>query len=419
MRMILLCSFTLTLLSASIPPVAASDQWPSWRGPGSRGSTSVGTYPVRWSTTENVVWKVALPGKGCSTPIVWNRKIIATCPIDAEDGVICWDWQGEEQWRLMFGTEVPGKHRNGSGSNPSPVTDGESIFVLFKSGNLAGLSLDGESLWQTNLRERFGEDTLYWDFGTSPVLTATDVVVAVMQAGDSYLAAFDKDTGDLRWKVAREYSTPVEGDHSYATPIVIRRNNRELILVWGAEHLTAHDAADGSLRWSCGGFNPDEKQNWVAVASAVVSGDVAVVPYGRGERLAGIALDGAGDVTQSHRLWTRRDTGSFVPTPAALNGKVYLLKDRGEIECIDVATGETLWSAPLPKDADKYYASPVVADGKIYTSREDGVVVVSRAAEGLELLSENDLEERLIASPVPVANRLLLRGERHLFCIAE
>jgi outer membrane protein assembly factor BamB len=300
------------------------------------------------------------------------------------------------------------------------VTDGKHIFVYFKSGNLAGLDMSGKLLWKTNLQERFGRDTLYWDLGTSPVITEKDVVVAVMHKGKSYVAAFEKSSGEVSWKIDRNYETPVEGDHCYATPIVIDHNGQEALLIWGAEHLTAHSAATGKELWSCAGFNPDQNRNWVAVASFVISNDVAVVPYGRAKRLAGVKLGGNGDVTKSHRLWTREDTGSFVPSPCAANGNIYVLNDdKNTVECVAALTGKTLMVERLPKHRAKYYASPTVAGNHIYAPREDGVLVVLNIKDGIKVVSENDMGERLIASVVPVAGRLLIRGEEHLFCVGS
>ncbi|HYV28307.1 MAG TPA: PQQ-binding-like beta-propeller repeat protein, partial [Candidatus Eisenbacteria bacterium] len=366
--------------------------WPRWRGPRDNGSNEAGACPVKWDATTNLLWKTPLPGKGCSTPIVWDQRIFLTVPSDGRDAVLAFDWSGKLLWQTPVGPEVAGKHRNGSGSNPSPATDGKSIFVYFKSGNLAALDLEGKILWRTNLVERFGKDTLYWDYGTSPVLTEQDAVVAMMHHGESWLAAFDKRTGDLRWKVARNYETPVEGDHSYATPILIRHQDKEAVLVWGAQHLTAHAAADGKILWSCGDFNPESKNNWVAVASPVIIGDMVIVPYGRGSRLHGIKLGGSGDVSTTHWVWKREDTGTFVPTPAAYKGRVYLVRDRGEVECIDPATGKTLWSDALPKSSSSYYSSPALADGKIYAAREDGVVFVARVEGKFEVLAENAMQ---------------------------
>lgn len=395
---------------------AAESDWPRWRGPHDTGSISTGSYAVKWTATEGLLWKTPLPGKGCSTPILWDRRIYLTAPVDGQDALLALDAGGKSLWQTVLGPEIKGKHRNGSGCNPSPATDGQGLFVCFKSGLLAGLDMEGKLRWKTNIHQRFGKDNLYWDFGTSPVLTEKDVVIAVMRHGNSCLAAFDKQTGELHWQVPRDYVTPDEGDHSYATPIVIRHGQKEALLVWGGQHLTAHDAADGKVIWSCGDFNPQGNRNWVAVASPVVAGDMAVVPYGRGKTLHGIRLGGSGEVTKTARAWARTDTGSFVPTPSFYKGLVYLLGDRGDVECIEAASGRSLWSDSLPKKGANYYASPLLADGKLYAAREDGVIYVARIEGKFEVLSVNDMGERLVASPVPFEGRLLIRGEKHLFC---
>ncbi len=393
--------------------------WPRWRGPGDNGSTEAGAYPVKWDANSGLMWKFPLPGKGCSTPIVWNQRIYLTGAADGKDALLALDWAGRQLWLVTFGAERKGKHANGSGSNPSPTTDGQAVFVYYKSGTLARVDLDGKVTWKTNILDRFGRDTFYWDLGTSPVLTENHVVIAMMHHGESYLAAFEKQTGKLTWKVPRNYKTPDEGDHAYTTPIVIRHKGKEALLVWGGQHLTAHDASDGKELWSVSDFNPRSMRNWVAVGSPVVAGDVAVVPYGRGSRLDGIKLGGEGDVTATHRLWLREDTGSFVPTPAEYKGLVYLLRDRGEVECIDPQTGKSLWADTLPKSAGNYYASPTVVGGKLYAARQDGTVFVVNIEGGFEVLSRNEMGERMIASPVPVGGRILLRGEGHLFCVGK
>ncbi|TAK93207.1 MAG: Pyrrolo-quinoline quinone, partial [Verrucomicrobia bacterium] len=317
----------------------------------------------------------------------------------------------------------PGKHRNGSGSNASPTTDGESVFVYFKSGNFAALGLDGKIRWQTNLVEAFGRDTLFWDHGTSPVLTEKFVVMSRMHHGESWLAAFDKITGALKWKTARNYETPMENDHGYSTPLVIRYENKQALLTWGGEHVTIHDASDGKLLWSCGGFNPGGGKNWPAVASPVVIGDVAVVAFGRSDRgsplLYGVKLGNSKEPASTNHLWMRTDTGIFVPTPAVWKKHIYLLRDRGEVECLDPLTGKTIWSDAFPKSSANYYGSPLMANGKLYAAREDGAVFVANVAEKFELLSENQMNERIIASPVPTGQRLLIRGEQNLFCVGK
>jgi outer membrane protein assembly factor BamB len=403
------------VVSAELP----QQYWPRWRGPSNAGNSSTAKVPVKWNHTENVKWKVKLPGIGCSTPVVWGDNILITSPIDGQDTVLNYDWSGKLKWQTKVGQERRGKHRNGSGSNPSVETDGKSAFAYFKSGNLGGLDMSGKLLWKTNLQEKFGKDTLYWDLGNSPVLTANYVIVAVMHNDSSFIAAFKKADGEMVWKQKRVYKTPAECDHSYTTPIVIGEPGKEHIITWGAEHLTAHSAVDGKQLWECAGFNPKKQRNWVQVSSHVIAGDIAVIPYGRGSRLAGIRLGGEGDVTATNRIWTREDTGSFVPTPAADEGKVYLLRDQGEVECIDPESGKSFWKGSLPKHRSKYYSSPVVADGKLIAAREDGVIFVARLAEDFEVLSENVMGERVIASPVPIGNQLLIRGEQHLYCIGK
>lgn len=413
----------LLLVVVTNSAVAVTHDWASWRGPFANGSTSEGDYPTTLSE-EHLVWKAPLPGKGCSTPIVVDRTIYLTAPIDGNDAVLSFDWQGKERWRTPFGREDAGKHRNGSGSNASPISDGDGVFVYFKSGTLAALELDGSLRWETNLVERFGKANLFWDHGTSPVLTKRYVVMARMHNGESWLAAFDKHTGELAWKVARNYSTPVEGDHGYATPLVIEHNGRESLLVWGAEHLTIHDATDGRLTWSCGNFNPAANKLWPSISTPVIIDYMAIVAFGRNDRgiprLHGVRLWGTGDVTDTNHSWRRDDVGTFVPSLVAHEGRVFIVRDKGEVECIDPATGETVWSDAFPKNRAAFYSSPLVAGGNLYAAREDGVIFVASVADGnFELLSENEMREPVIGSPVPTSNRILIRGEKHLFCFGD
>jgi len=415
------------LLAGNVTQAAENDAgWPRWRGPANSGSIAAGQFPVQFNSSK-VLWKHKLPGKGCSTPIVLNQVIYVTAPDQGRDALLAFNAGGKKLWTAAFGKENPGKHRNGSGSNPSPTTDGKGVFVSFKSGALAAVNLDGSIRWQTNLVERYGRDTLFWDHGSSPVLTAQNVIATRMHKGESWLAAFDKATGELKWKAPRNFKTPTEGDHGYATPVVIQHNGAEALLVWGGQHLTIHSAQDGKVLWTCGGFNPENKALWPSIATPVVSGDIAIVPFGRNDRgiprLHGIRLTGQGDVTRSNRVWKRDDIGTFVPSPAVYQGKVYVVGDKGVVTCLEPETGKTIWTAKLPKSRAKFYASPLIAAGRLYAPREDGVVFVADIKDGFKLLSENDMGESIIASPVPAGRtardsaRLLLRGVETLFCV--
>jgi len=402
---------------------ASSLDWPNWRGPDANGSTATGKYPTRWDAT-NVLWKAVLPGKGSSTPIALDRRIYVTAPADGQDTLLAFDLDGTALWQTKLGTESRPKHRTlGSSANASPLTDGKGLFVYYRSGTFAALELDGTVRWILNLVEQFGQDQLFWDQGSSPVITDKEVVMVRMHGGDSWLAGFDKATGELRWRQSRNFETPVENNNAYNTPVPHQHAGKPALLVWGADHLTAHDAANGKTLWSCGGFNPDATGYWPAIATPVIVGDLAVVPVGRDDRngqsrVHGIKLGGEGDVTATHRLWKRKDLGVFVSSPAVYKDRIYLLRHRGSVVCLDPATGQTVWSDALPEDKSPYYASPTIANGILYAAREDGMVFAVRVEERFELLGANPMGERIVASPVPVANRLLLRGDRHLFCVA-
>jgi outer membrane protein assembly factor BamB len=385
------------------------------------GVASAGDYPVKFSITEGVAWKAKLPGVGTSTPAVWGDRIFVTCGIDGHDGVVCFDMNGKELWRKQFGAERRGKNPHGSGSNPSPVTDGEHLVVYYKTGTLACLDLAGKEKWKTNLQDRFGKDTLWWDLGTSPVLADGRVIVAVMQDGDSYLVAVDLSNGEIAWKQKRQYETPLEADQSYATPQLVTIDGRDVIVTWGADHLTGHDAVSGEQLWECGGFNPEAVKNWRTIASAVVGNGIAIVPYGRGEFLAGVRVSGSGDITKTGRVWetSGRGKSADVPTPVIAGDKAYLLNDKGRIACVNTKTGKEIWTADLPPNRNKFYSSPVLAGDTLYCAREDGIVFVGRVSDkGFELLADhNDMGGRIIASPVPIRGGLLIRGDEYLFRI--
>ncbi len=397
--------------------------WQNWRGPHANGSVEQGNYPDKLDPNK-CLWRIELPGKGCSTPIVSGQSIFLTAPIEGNDGLMCFDMLGSEKWRVKFGKENPGKHANGSGSNASPITDSKATYCFFKSGTFAAVENDGKVRWQTDLVERFGKDTLYWDHGTSPVLTEKYVIMVRMHEGESWMAAFDKQSGELAWKVARNYKTPQECDHGYTTPLVIQQAGKESLLVWGGEHVTIHNASDGEVVWSCGGFNPEKNKLWPAIATPIIFGDTVVIAYGRNDRgiprLHGIRLTGTGDVTATNHVWKRDDVGTFVPTPAAYKDRLILVRDRGEVECVDPKTGDTVWKGAFPKNRSNFYSSPLVAGDKLYAPREDGVVfVLNLANDKFEILSENTMSESVIGSPVPSSGKILIRGVKHLFCFTS
>lgn len=416
--------FTLLALIAlpglSLPGLSLAEEWPNWRGPGQNGVASQKPFPLQWSKTENVAWVVDLPGKGASTPIVARGDVILTSGQDGKNLALAYTAKGELKWSRPIGEEREGKHAKATGSNPSPVTDGQSIFVYFKSGDLAALDFEGKILWQLNLQKEYGEDTLWWDLGTSPVLTRQHVIVAVMQTGPSYLVAVDKKTGKPAWKHDRDLNAPSEAAQSYSTPLVLTQGESETLVVLGADHVTAHDAKTGNEIWRVGGLNPTEQKFFRSISSPVVCGDVVVSPYARGSTLTGIKLGGKGDVTRQNVAWFRDKLGADVPTPAAVDGKVYLCTDRGEVHCLDGQTGETLWSGAVEKNRNAFSASPVLAGGRIYITREDGTTFVLAQGDAFEQLAMNELEgEFVVATPVFVDGRIYIRTRERLYAIGD
>ena len=401
--------------------------WPNWRGPTRNGVAAGSGYAMSWSQDDNVRWRVPLPGLGASTPAVWGDKLVLTCDIEGHDGILCFDRAGKECWRQQLGDIRPGKHKKATGCNSSPVTDGDYVWVYFKSGELACLSLaDGAIVWKTNLQEQFGEDTLWWDLGTSPVLTKQAVVVAVIQTGPSYLVAFDRKTGAVLWKHDRMLDAPEEAAQSYSTPLVIAgkpawNEPAEMLIVLGADHITAHDAADGREIWRVGGLNPEGDKFFRSIASPVVSDEFVIAPYARGKTVTAIRRGGSGDVTASHIAWKREQLGADVPTPAIRDGRVMICGDKGQMSCLDLKTGQTLWEDSLPKNRNKYSSSPIIVDDHVILTREDGhswcIAWPGKKGDSFEIFGEGMLDEMTVATPVCVDGEIFLRTHDSLWCI--
>ncbi len=413
----------IQILASTIAFLTFAQNWPQWRGPTDNLVADPGNYPVKFDAEEDLLWKAPFPGKGSSTPIVWGDRIVITCGVgqgdEGLDGALCYDFTGKKMWQTTFGKQRKGKHSRGSGSCPSPVTNGKQIFVYYKSGTLAALGFDGRILWQCNIQERYGKDTLWWDLGTSPVLVDDTVVIAVMHEGDSYVVALKQSDGTELWRVDRNFDCPKESHQSYTTPLLFKENNTTTLVIFGADHLTGHDPSTGKQLWQCGGFNPNQKEYWRVIASPVISGNIAVVPYGREKFIAGIKLGGNGDITEKARVWEKSEISADATTPVARDGKVYFVNYRGKMWCLDAQTGNEHWNTKLPEGKGMYYSSPVLADDKLYICREKGTFYVYQVSpKEQKLIHQTQFnDDFFVATPVLVRDKLIMRGEKHLYCI--
>ena len=416
LRISVLLSVSLMLFS---PPSAAAENWSQWRGPLQNGVVPGDGFPTKWGEEENIVWKIKLPGWGTSTPAIWEDQIFVSTTIEEKNGVICLNRAGEEQWRTTFGDAAGNRNRKASGANPSPITDGTHVFVYYKSGDLACLDFAGTIVWQVNLEDEYGAVRLNWDLGTSPVLTRDAVVVAVMHQGPSYVVALDKSTGKVLWKQDRDLGAPRESQDSYTTPLVVEQDGQEILIILGADHVTAHAANSGDELWRVGNLNPRGAPNFRSIASPTPAGDLIVAPYERGNSLTAIRTGGQGDVTSSHVAWKLDRAAADVPSPVVYEGRAYICDDRGEIICIDLESGQEVWRQRLPRGNYPYSASPIIAGGLIYCTREDATTFVYKLGDEPELIATNSLRENTYATPAFVDGRIYLRTSDYLFCIGD
>lgn len=406
--------------------------WPQWRGPSQQGISPTDQLPVKWS--EDSVGKIEIPGSGASTPVVAGNKAFLTSGIDGKNTLIAIDLLEEKiQWQTSLGIDRKNKHRKGSGSNPSPVTDGNFVAAYFRSGDLACVNLAGKVIWSVNLQEEFGEDTLWWDLGSSPLLVDSMVVVPVMQTGPSYLVAYDLATGEMKWKTDRNTGAPEEAAQSYSTPLAVEVAGKKMIAVMGADTLTLNETATGKEVARLGGFNPDQEKFFRSISSPVAEGNVIICPYSRGDTLTAVDMEklanGAG---KKAILWHRDDIGSDVPTPAMKDGVVYVVSDgkknKGTISALSAKTGETIWEVKLSKTRTSYSSSPLIVGNQLYVTGEDAVTAVvgpidaSSKSNLPKVISVNrvkDDEQFTVASPIPSGDSLLLRTKHFLHVIGN
>ena len=415
------------LVTCSVVSLSARENWPQWRGPSANGISGEKNLPVKWTASENVAWKLPMPAMSGSTPIIWGDRIFLNVAdalpdagqapslhlwcVDRAKGTILW------QRPLGGGNDM---QRKSNRSAPSPVTDGTGVWVLTGTGVLKGFDFTGKELWARDIQKEYGRFGLNWGYGSSPLLYGDSLFVQVlhgMRTDDpSYLLRIDKATGKTIWRVERPTNAYMESPDAYTTPALLEVGAAKEIVLTGGDVVTGHDIATGKELWRVDGLNPTNNPNFRIVASPVVHGDLIIAPT-RERPMLVLKAGGRGDITKSHVLWSF-DSGPDVPTPVTDGTYLYSVNDRGIMFCLEARTGKEFYGRQRLRPGT-YSGSPVLADGKIYITNEDGVTSVIKAGPEFQLLAENEFNDYSLSSPAVSGGQMFFRTTKFLWAIGS
>ena len=422
--------FRFTGLVALCVGWAVSSQagnWPSWRGDqAGSGIVRDGEIPLKWDTKKNVRWRVPLPDRGNSSPIIWGNKVFITQATDADKrrSVMCFDkTNGTLLWQKGVKYDKPEKtHQTNPYCSGSPVTDGRVVVANYASAGVAAYDLDGEQLWHRDL----GPQEHVWGNGTSPVLFGDICIVYHGPGPHSTLYGLDKLSGSTLWKrKIEEKDDPKRVDGfrgrnggikgAFTTPIVIEANDRHELLLSGANTLWAFNPADGKELWNCSGLNP------LIYTSPVYDGNVVLSMGGYFGASIAVKPGGKGDVT-AKRVWhDPRSKKNRLGTPVIRKGYAYFANMSGFAECVDMKTGNVVFEERLPSTANNAasWASPILAGDRVYVTNQSGDTNVFRAGPKFELLATNSVREYSNSTLAVSDGAIYLRTHKSLWCIAK
>ena len=406
-----------------------------WRGPLGTGVAPDADPPLEWSEKKNVKWKVEIPGRGSSSPVIWGDRIFLLTAIPAglapdeqhkpRGGVnprIAHEFKvlainradGKVVWERVAKQETPheASHQdNGTWASASAVTDGQHVIASFESRGIFCYDMNGTLVWQKDLgdkqmRNEFGE-------GSTPALHGNTLIVVWdhFVPGESFVVALDKRTGEERWRVKRD-----EID-TWATPAIVEEGGRTHVIVPGMNRLRSYDLATGAVLWETAGLTMNP------IPSPVAGEGMVFATSGfRGNSLKAIRLAGAkGDITSTPNVvWTLDRDTPYVPSPLLYNGVLYILKtNNGLLSAFDAQSGKPHYQVQRLEKAPNVFASPVGAAGRVYIPGRDGTTVVLKHGPSFEILAENPLDDGFDASPAVVDRELYLRGYRFLYRISQ
>lgn len=399
---------TAILLLSVILAGDAESNWPAFRGRGD-SQTTAKNLPLEWSE-DSVTWRTELPGYGQSSPIIWDGRVFVTSvegelkdrllvsAVELESGKLLWtkEFKGTQPWK---DSDYVSK------GAPTPAVDADRIYAFFESGDLIALDHDGNELWKRALPKDYGNFQGNHGIGPSPILTENAVVVLIDHAGPSYLAAFDKNTGETMWKTDRESRT------SWTTPTLHHRAGKDEIVTSTSGLVQGYDAATGRELWQVAGIDKN------TVPSPTVAGDLVVIGSTEVGSNAAIRLGGEGKLSEEAIAWRAKGVTSSFGSPLFHWERVYFVNKSGVAYCVDPASGEVIWNHRL---ASSCWASPIGAGDRIYFFTKDGVTNVIKPGDTFEQLAENKLPttER-VYGVAAVDNAFVIRTGRELFRVGK
>jgi outer membrane protein assembly factor BamB len=394
------------------PVIEVSDRnWPGWWGPHQDGTTRGQVVPTEWDQKKNVAWVAPVPGRGHSSPCVWNEQVFLT---SGEEDIqrqllLCFNREtGQLRWsRVVHQGGLMKMHRKNSQASATPACDGERVYCAFiNDGGLhvSAFDLQGELVWQ----KEAGGFASEHGYGSSPVLYQSLVIVLGDNLSGSFIAALDRQTGEIVWRKPR-HTTGVHA--SYATPVIAELAGRDQLLVTGMGQVFSYDPASGEPIWYC--IGPAE-----VTACAVACGDELVFASGGfpEKELLAIRADGTGEVTDSKIVWRTGARVTYVPSPLYYERHTFVVSDDGILACLRADDGQQLGQRRL---GGNFSASPILAGGLLYVPNESGTTFVVTADPELKIVAQNDLGDGGFASPSICGNQIFLRTQQRLYCISN
>jgi outer membrane protein assembly factor BamB len=393
----------------ALPAHGAAQDWPELRGPGGQGHSADRGVPVEWSESRNIAWKTAVPGQGWSSPVVSGGRIWLTTAVEDKGlslRALAFDAAtGREVVNVeVFRTRSPGAvHPKNSRASPSPIVDGDRVYVHFGAEGTAALTTAGEVVW----KERFSYESQH-GAGGSPVLHGDLLIINCDGSDSAFVVALDKRTGKARWKTSRRRPW----DQAYTTPLVIRVGDRDEVVSVGAFRAAAYDPDTGKEIWRVSygdGFSN--------VPRPVYGNGLVYIATGFFQpAILAVRPDGTGDVSKTHVAWTLQRGAPLTPSPLLVGDDLYVVTDAGIASCVDASTGAVRWQQRLN---GTFSASPVFADGRIYFLAEDGVATVIAPGREFKRLASNALEGATLASMAVSAGAIYIRSATHLYRIGK